>query len=142
MPRPKEDAVSDDPAGQPVYVRYQDFLDADPRRKDDALELGADWRDGDARYRVCWYEHTHELTAERLSLTEDLKIEDFHHGVSGPVEVISLIATRDELSMLLGDWPNIAPNQPRTLTRLRQLLDSETTPRLPDRAPRASSSTR
>jgi hypothetical protein len=114
-----------EPAGQPVYVRYQDFLDADPRRKHDALELGTDWRDGDARYRVCWYEQTHELTAERLSPTDTLAIDDFYHGISGPIEILSLITSRDELAMILGNWPNIAPNQPRTLAWLKQLLASD-----------------
>lgn len=123
-----------EPAGQPIYVRYKDFLDADPRRKHDAIELGTDWRDGNARYRVCWYEQTHELTAERLSRTDPLAIDDFYHGISGPVEILSMIASHDELSKVLGDWPNIAPNQPRTLVWLKQLLannHNEPT-RLPD----------
>lgn len=134
--------MSDQPAQTPAYVRYQDFLDADPRRTQDALELGADWRDGDVRYRVCWYEHTHELTAERLSDTEPLSVEDFHHGVAGPVEVLSMIASRDELTALLGQWPNIAPNQPRTLNWLKGVLagagDANRQP-VPLRAPRRPS---
>ena len=50
-----------------TYARYSDFLGEDPRRRGNALELGHDWRDGDARYRVCWYEETGELTSERLA---------------------------------------------------------------------------
>lgn len=38
---------------QRIYARYTDFLDADPRRRGDALELGHDWRDDDELYRVC-----------------------------------------------------------------------------------------
>lgn len=132
--------MSDEPAGHPVYVRYQDFLDADPRRTHNALELGTDWRDGDARYRICWYEQTHELTAERLTTTHQLAIEDFHHGISGPVHVLTL-TTRDELSAVLGEWPNIAPNQPRTLAWLKHQL-ANSTPRGPRRTAEAHRSSR
>jgi hypothetical protein len=74
--------VPDEAARHGTYARYADFLDADPRRRADALELGHDWREGSDRYRVCWYEHTGELTAERLSSPADLDLEDFHRGIS------------------------------------------------------------
>lgn len=45
-------------SGLTAYVRYADFLDADARRRGDALELGHDWHDGPHRYRACWYEQT------------------------------------------------------------------------------------
>lgn len=113
--------VSDPPAS-PVYARYEDFCAADPRRRGDAYELGADWHDGQHRYRACWYEQSGELTLERLSASEPLAVEDFYHGVQGPVEVLAHIPTRAELSLLLGQWPNIAPGQPRTVTHLRALV--------------------
>lgn len=114
--------MSDDSSSPPAYVRYRDFLDADPRRRGDALELGTDWRDGHARYRACWYQATGELTLERLRATDALQLEDFHLGVSGPIEILRRVPTRDELDQLLGRWPNIAPGQPRTVQRLRALL--------------------
>lgn len=117
--------MSDEDSSHPVYVRYEDFLDADPRRRGDALELGIDWRDGAQRYRACWYEATGELTLERLSDAERLDLEDFHRGVSGPVEILRRIPTRDELDRLLGLWPNVAPGQPRAVNQLRALVDGK-----------------
>lgn len=114
-----------DPEGDRLlYASYTEFLAADPRRRGDALELGIDWREGAVRYRVCWYEHTGELTLERLS-SRGLDLEDFYAGVSGPVEILSRVPTRRELSALLGRWPNIAPGEPRTVKRLRELLAGE-----------------
>lgn len=118
--------MTDSEPGQLHYVRYQDFLDADPRRRGDALELGHHWRDdGDGRYRVCWYEATGELTAERLDPDCELEPEDFHRGISGPVEILRHIEDRAELDSLLGRWPNIVPGEPRTLARVRELLDPD-----------------
>lgn len=111
----------------PLYRRYEDFLDADPRRRrGDALELGADWRDGDGRYRVCWYEQTGELTFERLAPDLSLDPEDFHRGVAGPVEIVALIRDRTRLDRLLGEWPNVAVGLPRRLDSLRRLIDAST----------------
>lgn len=90
----------------PPYAHYEEFLDADPRRRGDALEFGHRWRDGDGRYRVCWYEQTGELTAERLAEGAELELEDFHAGVEGPVEVLARIKTRAELERLVGPWPH------------------------------------
>jgi len=105
----------------PPYARYEEFLDADPRRRGDALELGHRWRDGDGRYRVCWYEQTGELTAERLTEDAELELEDFHAGVDGPVEVLARINTRSELERLVGPWPH--PLDARSdLAELRALL--------------------
>ena len=118
-------AMSDDDTSHPVYVRYEDFLDADPRRCGDALELGIDWRDGEDRYRACWYEATGELTLERLSDAERLDLEDFYRGVSGPVEVLRRIPDRRELDRLLGAWPNSVPGGPRTVERLRAMVHDE-----------------
>lgn len=112
--------MGDKPASSPPYPRYGDFLEADPRRKGDALELGHDWRDGDERYRVCWYEETGELTAERLGSDQELELEDFHRGVAGPVEIIARVQSRERLNQLLGEWPNI-PDRPHTLGRLRKV---------------------
>ena len=114
--------MNDEDSGQPIYARYAEFLQADPRRRGDALELGADWVDRGARYRACWYEQTGELTLERLSSSEPMAVEDFSQGVSGPVEILRRIQTRAELTRLLGRWPNIAPREPRTVKRLRELL--------------------
>ena len=111
-----------DPPDAPVYARYADFQAADPRRRGDAYELGADWHDATHRYRACWYQQTGEVTLERLSDSEPLDVEDFDRGVKGPVEVLARIPTRAELSLLLGNWPNIAPGQPRTTTHLRALV--------------------
>jgi len=105
----------------PPYVRYRDFLAADPRRRGDAFELGHQWRDGHERYRVCWYEETGELTAERLAEDAELDLEDFHKGVEGPVEVLAHIETREELERLLGPWPQPLDER-SSLPELRALL--------------------
>lgn len=112
----------------PIYVRYRDFLDADPRRRGDALELGIDWCDGQHYHRACWYQATGELTLERLSTSEAPSAEDFYRGVSGPVEVLRRISTQEQLAGLLGTWPNIAPGEPRTTQRLRSLVGRDETP--------------
>lgn len=104
------------------YVRYRDFLHTDPRRRGDALEFGHDWRGPDGRYRVCWYHDTGELTAERLSETEALDLEDFHQGISGPVYVIGRIPTRAQLERLIGRWPDLTLPPPHTLARLCELV--------------------
>ncbi|MGH2961007.1 MAG: hypothetical protein ACRDL3_02260 [Solirubrobacterales bacterium] len=113
--------MSQDSPASVAYVRYADFLDAHPGRRGDALELGHDWRDGDDRYRVCWYSGTGELTIERLASNAELALEDFHRGVAGPVEVIARFTSRAELERVLGRWPNAAPDQPRTVDALREL---------------------
>ena len=110
-----------EPPPPPTYARYSDFLDEDPRRRGNALELGHDWRDGDERYRVCWYEETGELTSERLAADAVPDLDDFHQGVAGPVEVLALLSKREDLEALMGRWPHVAPNQPRTLHWLREL---------------------
>ena len=120
-------ALSDE-RDQLVYARYADFLRADPRREGDALELGADWRDGDALYRVCWYEGTGELTLERLSADDEADLEDFHRGVSGPVEILRRIATRGQFDALLGEWPNVAPGERRDVVHLREMLKRDPVP--------------
>lgn len=102
------------------YACYQDFLGADPQRRTSALEIGHDWRDGQVRYRVCYYTRTGELTAERLSASDPLDLEDFERGVEG-VEIIRIIG-RAELDRLLGPWPMVPRCRPRTLDRLRELL--------------------
>ncbi|MGH2763655.1 MAG: hypothetical protein ACRDL4_01730 [Thermoleophilaceae bacterium] len=114
--------MSEYKAGQLYYVHYGDFLDTDPRRRGDALEFGRDWQDGEDSYRVCWYEGTGEFTAERIDPTAELDLEDFHSGIVGPVQVLGCIPTRQELTLLIGEWPNIARSVPRTLARLRELL--------------------
>ena len=121
-------ALSDDERDQLVYVRYADFLRADPRREGDALELGADWRDGDALYRMCWYQETGELTLERLSVKDETDLEDFHRGVSGPVEVLRHVSTREQLDALLGEWPNVAPGEPRDVARLKAIVGRDAVP--------------
>jgi hypothetical protein len=104
------------------YARYRDFLDADARRRGDALEFGHDWRGPGGRYRVCWYQDTGELTAERLSDTQPLELEDFHHGVEGPVFVLARIPSRAQLDRLVGAWPQVALEPPRTIARLRERI--------------------
>lgn len=109
-------------SGPIAYARYADFLDADTRRRGDALEFGHDWHDGPYRCRACWYEATGELTIERLTDGGvHLDLEDFHQGVCGPVEILALIPTRAALETLLGRWPNVAPNRPRTVAWLRSI---------------------
>lgn len=71
---------------------------------------------------MCWYDETGELTFERLSSEEPLDLEDFHRGITGPVEVVALVPDRRQLAMLLGAWPNVAVGLPRTLEALRRLL--------------------
>ena len=107
-------------AGRPSYGRYADFLVDDQRRRGDALELGRDWREGEHIYRVCWYEATGELTAERIDPAAEPALDDFHAGVVGPVEVLGRFATREALDLALGEWPNVLPSAPRTLAWLRQ----------------------
>ncbi len=104
------------------YTRYRDFLDADERRRGDALEFGHDWRGPQGRYRVCWYQDTGELTAERLSETQPLDLEDFHQGVAGPVLIIGRIPSRAQLDRLLGTWPQLTLEPPRNIRRLRELI--------------------
>jgi hypothetical protein len=113
--------VSRDSPAPVAYVRYQDFLDADSGRRGDALELGHDWREGDDRYRACWYRATGELTIERLDPDTELALEDFHRGIAGPVEVLAHFASRAELERALGRWPNAAPDRPRTVKSLRAM---------------------
>lgn len=117
--------VSQDDSATVSYVRYADFLAAHPGRRGDALELGHDWRDGDDRYRVCWYGETGELTIERLDPNGEPALENFYEGVAGPIEVIAHFASRAELERALGPWPNQAPDQPRTLPALRELASGE-----------------
>lgn len=116
--------MSQDSPAPVAYVRYADFLDDDPGRRGDALELGHDWRDGDDRYRVCWYRATGELTIERLDPEAELALEDFHRGIAGPVEVLAHYANRAELERALGRWPNMAPEGPRSVESLRELTQS------------------
>lgn len=119
--------MSDDERAQLVYVRYEDFLRADPRREGNALELGADWRDGDDRYRLCWYEQTNELTLERLSDEEPLDLEDFHRGIAGPVEILPGVRDRAQLEALLGPWPQASAGEQRDVRRLRELVEHQVT---------------
>jgi len=93
-----------------AYVRYADFLDADARRRGDALELGHDWQDGHHRCRACWYQATGELTIERLADGGvHLDLEDFHQGVRGPIEILARIPTRAALETLKGANSRVAP---------------------------------
>jgi hypothetical protein len=105
-------------------VPYREFLDRDPSRCEGrALEIGIDWTDAaDRRYRVCWYEQTHELTIERLSETEPLDLEDFHQGI----ETVEIVCRLDgtQLEARLGPWPHMRRCRPRTLQRLRALAAS------------------
>jgi hypothetical protein len=103
---------------------YRDFLDSDRRRYGNALEFGHNWTDESGRrYRVCWYEETGELTAERLSDAEQLDVEDFYQGVAGPIEIIARISTRAQVDRLIGPWPHAVPGYPRTLACLRELAN-------------------
>lgn len=119
--------MSQDSPASVAYVRYADFLDADPGRRGDALEFGNDWRDGDDTYRVCWYQATGELTLERLDPDAELALEDFHRGIAGPVEVLARFGSRAELEQALGPWPNAAPDRPRTVASLRELTRRHST---------------
>jgi hypothetical protein len=104
------------------FAGYQDFLSADPRRRDGrTLEIGIDWRDGERRFRVCYYTATGELTAEQLAADEPLDLEDFERGIAG-VEVVAVIPTRAELDRMLGPWPAVERCRPRTAERLRELV--------------------
>lgn len=123
--------MSDYKAGRLSYICYADFLDADPRRGGDALELGRDWREGADSYRVCWYAETGELTAERINPSAELDLEDFHSGIVGPIQVLGCIGTREELTLLVGEWPNVAPSAPRTLAWLRERLLTRDCPGAP-----------
>lgn len=116
--------MGDVPASPPC-ARSRDFLAADPRRRGDALELGHRWRDEKGRYRVCWYQETGELTAERLAEDAELDLEDFHEGVNGPVEVLARVQTREELERLVGPWPRPADGGD-SLSELRILLRAGT----------------
>lgn len=100
---------------------YEAFLAADPRRRGDALEIGIDFTDqDDNRYRVCWYAETGELTIESIDL-DALDLEDFHQGVTSVA--IAARLDREELEDRLGAWPQVEHARPRTLSRLRELLD-------------------
>jgi len=103
------------------YSSYSGFLKQDPRRRAArVLEIGHDWQDDEQRrFRVCYYTATGELTAERLSGPLDL--EDFERGVEG-VAIVAVIPSHDELERRLGTWPMVERCQPRTLTRLRELV--------------------
>ncbi|MDP2710344.1 MAG: hypothetical protein Q8O56_03920 [Solirubrobacteraceae bacterium] len=107
-----------------TYEHYADFLAGDSRREGDALELGANWSDGGKFYRACWYAETGELTFERISAAEPLDLEDFHHGIAGPVEIVTRVPDRRTLDALVGRWPDIAAGLPRRLEALRQLIAS------------------
>lgn len=126
------------PPPRATYARYADFLDGDPRRRGNALELGHDWRDGDEHYRVCWYEETGELTCERLSADAMPDLEDFHQGIAGPVEILARLPKREALEELIGPWPHIAPNQPRTLAGCAT-WSAISTPRSPGRTAQSGS---
>ena len=110
--------------GHVSYETYAAFLEADSRRCGDVLELGHDWLDRDGRYRVCWYTATGELTAERLDPDCHLEPEDFEGCVTGPVQLITAITTREELAAVVGKWPTVSRARPRTLARLRELVRS------------------
>ncbi len=124
--------MSQDSPAPVAYVRYADFLDDDPGRRGDALELGHDWLDGEDRYRACWYPATGELTIERLDPNAELALEDFHQGISGPVEVVARFATRAELERALGAWPNPAPDRRRTVDSFRELAQRAVASSSPD----------
>lgn len=104
-------------------VSYESFLNADPRRRSgDALELGHDFTDErGARYRVCWYAATGELTIERID-PDGINLEDFGKGVLS-VEVVTAL-DRATLERRLGSWPQLERCRPHTLAHLRaQLAD-------------------
>ena len=110
----------------PRYSSYKGFLMEDPRRRSErVLEIGHDWHDGERRrFRVCYYTATGELTAERLSASQPLDLEDFDRGVEG-VAVVAVIPSPAELEQRLGAWPMVERCQPRTLARLRELVEGE-----------------
>lgn len=103
-------------------LAYADFLNADPRRCGDALEIGHDFTDpaGD-RHRVCWYAETGELTIERLVHPDALDLEDFHEGIA-TAQVLTRI-DRPTLERLLGVWPQVERLRPHTIQRLHELLE-------------------
>jgi hypothetical protein len=114
--------MNDEPTPS-LYLCYEHFLAADERRSGDVLECGTDWSgQGSARYRVCFYQQTGELTAERLSDTEPLDLEDFHRGVTGPVEILARLRDRAQLESALGEWPTLPLVRRREIGRLRELL--------------------
>lgn len=101
-------------------VNYESFLNADPRRRGDALELGHDFTDEHgARYRVCWYADTGELTIEGID-ADELDLEDFGRGII-TVQVAANF-DRATLERRLGTWPQIERCRPRTLAKLRERL--------------------
>lgn len=103
------------------YQCYRDFLTEDERRRTRAVEIGHDWKDGAARFRVCFYPDTNELTAERLAEGESLDLEDFERGIAS-VEIVGVLRDRAELNRLLGPWPTLDRCRPRTLARLKELV--------------------
>jgi hypothetical protein len=104
-------------------VSYEEFLEADARRRGDALELGHDFTDdAGARYRVCWYAATGELTVESIN-PDALDLENFGQGVTAVCVAAQL--DRATLERRLGPWPQIERCRPRTLARLRQQLDAD-----------------
>jgi hypothetical protein len=114
--------MNDDPTPS-LYLCYEHFLEADERRAGDVLECGTDWSgQGSARYRVCFYQQTGELTAERLSEEEPLDVEDFDRGVAGPVEILARLRNRAQLEAALGEWPALPLVRQRDISRLRELL--------------------
>jgi hypothetical protein len=114
--------MNDEPTPS-LYLCYEHFLAADDRRRGDVLECGTDWSgQGTARYRVCFYEQTGELTAERLSDEQTLDVEDFHRGVTGPIEILARLRDRAQLETALGEWPRLALVRRRDIGLLRELL--------------------
>lgn len=103
-----------------IVLSYEAFLDADARRRGNALEIGHDFTDehGD-RFRVCWYAETGEVTIERIDF-DALDLEDFHRGVLS-VEIAAQV-DRATLERQLGAWPQVEHCQPRTVARLRERL--------------------
>jgi hypothetical protein len=105
-----------------LHETYEAFLAADRRRRGSALELGHDLRGDRVRWRVCWYEETGELTVEDMDDAGGIHVEDFHAGISGPVRVLAVVASRERLETLLGRWPGVERWRPRTVDRLLELV--------------------
>ena len=101
---------------------YEWFLAGDRRRRGNALEIGHDFSADDGQWRVCWYEETGELTLEGVEVAE-FDVDDFHAGISGPVQVLGVVESQRRLETLLGRWPAVELWRPRTVDRLRQLID-------------------
>jgi hypothetical protein len=51
-------------------------------------------------------------TQAQAVLAEDHFHEDFHLGITGPMQILRHIPAHDQFTTLLGDWPNALPADP------------------------------